>query len=247
MSSNERLRGAIFEAGLTPGTLAEQVGVDPKTVDRWITTGRSPHRTHRLTTARILGRDDVYLWPDTAQDRQSLTAAQSELVTLYPNRGAVPHDMWFSLGRSARESIDILAFAASFLHDGLPGFTDLLAERARAGVRVRLLIGDPESPAVALRGKEEGIDGSLGHRCTLSWKYLRPYLSTPGIEARMHGCTLYNSIFRFDEDILVNCHSYGAPASQSAILHLRRITGGRLFSHYMQGFDQTWDVATPHP
>lgn len=122
----------------------------------------------------------------------------------------------------------------------MPGFTDLLADRARAGVRVRLLFGDPESEAVALRGEEEGIGGLLGSRCALSWRYLQPYFDVPGIEARKHGATLYNSLFRFDDTVLVNAHAYGAPASHSPVLHIQRVPGGRLFSHYLTSFDCIW-------
>lgn len=247
MKTNERLRGAIVSAGLTPADLAERVEVDPKTVERWITTGRAPHRSHRLKAAQVLGQDDVYLWPETANTRQAVSAAQAELVTMYPNRGAVPVEEWFRLAREAKESIDLLAFAASFMHDGIPGFTELVAERARAGVRVRLLFGDPTSPAVALRGDEEGIGGLLASRCALSWAYLQPYLATPGIEARQHGATLYNSLFRFGDTVLVNTHAYGAPASHSPVLHIQRIPGGRLFTHYANSFDRIWDKAELTP
>lgn len=243
MSTNERLRGAILQANHTTTTLAETIGVDPKTVERWVSKGRAPHRTHRLKAAHLLGKDDVWLWPETANTRQAVSAAQAELVTMYPNRGAVPIETWFDLARNARESIDLLAFAASFLHDGIPGFTDLLAERAEAGVRVRLLFGDPESAAVALRGEEEGIGSLLGSRCSLSWAYLKPYLDVPGIEARQHGATLYNSLFRFDDGVLVNAHAYGAPASHSPVLHIQRVPGGRLFTHYITSFDRTWGGA----
>jgi len=110
------------------------------------------------------------LWPGTAEEPQSFRAAQAELVELFPNRGAVPKALWEHLAREAVESIDLLAFAGSFLHDALPGFTELLAERARAGTRVRLLFGDPTSEAGALRGEEEGIGDLLGKRCELSWR-----------------------------------------------------------------------------
>lgn len=244
MGTNERLRGAILQAGMTTQDVAERVGVDPKTVERWISTGRAPHRGHRIKAAQVLGQDDVFLWPATANDHQAVGAAQAELVTLYPNRGAVPAETWTSLAENARESIDLLAFAASFMHDALPGFTDLLAERARAGVRVRLLFGDPASQAVAIRGQEEGIGDLLASRCALSWAYLKPLLSVPGVEGRQHGATLYNSLFRFDETALVNPHAFGAPASHSPVLHLQRVPGGRLFSHYVKSYERVWDSAT---
>lgn len=241
--SNERLRGAILGAGLSLTDVAAHVEVDPKTVERWVSLGRVPHRTHRLKTAHLLKSDDVFLWPTTAGDPKTANASQAELVTLYPNRGAVPVETWTQLLSGARESIDLLAYAASFLHDGIPGFAETLVDKARQGVRVRLLFGDPEAPAVALRGEEEGIGDLLGARCRLSWGYLAPILRTPGLEARQHGTTLYNSIFRFDNTLLANAHTIGAPASHSPVLHLQRVPGGRLFTHYMSGFEYTWDRA----
>ncbi|WP_197682482.1 helix-turn-helix transcriptional regulator [Jiangella sp. DSM 45060] len=40
---NERLRSRITAAGLTLDDIATHVEVDPKTVERWITTDRVPH------------------------------------------------------------------------------------------------------------------------------------------------------------------------------------------------------------
>lgn len=242
--SNERLRGAILGAGLTLADVATHIEVDPKTVERWVSTGRVPHRTHRLKTAQLLKADDVFLWPTTAADPKTTNASAAELVTLYPNRGAVPAETWMHLLEGARVSVDLLAYAASFLHDGTPDFTETLIEKAHQGVRVRLLFGDPASPAVVLRGDEEGIGDLLAARCQLSWGYLAPMLDSPGVEARKHGCTLYNSIFRFDDTVLANAHTIGAPASHSPVLHLQRVPGGRLFTHYMSGFEYTWDRAT---
>jgi hypothetical protein len=240
--TNERLRAAITSAGLNLQTFSEQVGVDPKTVERWITTDRLPHRTHRISAAAVLGKSDGFLWPATESDRISRSATEAELVRLYPSRGAIDAQTWLELAGQAKESIDLLAFAASFLHDSIPGFVDLLADRSRNGVRVRFLFGNPDSDAVALRGREEGIDDLMAARCRLTWKYLAPVIETNRIPARMHGTTLYASIFRFDDVLLANPHAYGASASQSPVLHINRIPGGRLFSHYLDSFERIWST-----
>jgi hypothetical protein len=52
-------------------------------------------------------------------------------------------------------------------------------------------------------------------------------------------------LYRFDQDLLVNTHAYGAPAGLSPILHLRRVPGGRIWDQFMQSFDKTWDSAEP--
>lgn len=245
--SNERLRAAIVASDHSLAAVSEQIGVDRKTAERWITTGRVPHRTHRLALAQLLGTDDVFLWPETATDVRTQSASEAEFVALYPNRGSITLDTWTSLIMAATEAIDVLAFAASFMHDAIPDFDALLTDRARQGVRVRLLLGDPDSDAVLTRGKEEGIGDLLAARCRLAWNYMQPLLGTPGVEARAHGVTLYNSIFRFDSTLLANAHTYGSPASHSPVLHLHRIPGGRLFDHYMRGFERTWAASHDVP
>jgi hypothetical protein len=60
----------------------------------------------------------------------------------------------------------------------------------------------------------------------LSLAYLDEAIGIPGVELRLHTTTLYNSIYRFDGDMLVNAHAYGSPAAQSPVLHLRHLPGG---------------------
>ncbi|MGB5952640.1 MAG: DUF5919 domain-containing protein, partial [Ornithinimicrobium sp.] len=191
--TNERLRSAILiDAGLTFQQFGEQLGVDPKTVERWVTKDRIPHRTHRINASAHLGKTDIYLWPSTGDNAQAQSATRSEFIDLHPSRGAVPTGTWTDLIDSAQESLDILAFAGSFLHDSIPEFTERLAARAKGGVRVRLLFGDPDSEAVARRGREEGIGESMRERCNLTWRYIAPLTrNNRDIEARKHGSTLY--------------------------------------------------------
>jgi hypothetical protein len=245
METNERLRAAITDAGMTSQALGDVLEVDPKTVDRWISTNRVPHRRHRQAAAAELGKEEHFLWPDAFSEGRSQAATAAELVAVHPNRGSVPPGTWEALIGGSVESIDLLAFAATFVHDTIPDIDDLLAERANSGTRIRLLFGDPDSAAVALRGVEEGIGDSLAARCKLTWRYFKPLLGLPGIEARAHESTLYTSIFRFDDELLANHHTYGAPANHSPVMHLHRIPGGRMFDHQIKGFERVWEAARP--
>jgi hypothetical protein len=116
--ANERLRSCITGTRLTIPDVAAQVGVDPKTVERWIVLGRVPHRSHRWATASLLGTDEAYLWPEIADNRRTQAASAAELVTLYTNRGAVPGALWRSLLEAATGNIDVLVFSGLFLPDG---------------------------------------------------------------------------------------------------------------------------------
>lgn len=239
--ANERLRATIAAKGHTTQTVAEHVGVDPKSVERWITKDRVPHRGHRWKTAELLGADEVYLWPSVAPEAK--TASTAELVTFYPHRGAVPAPLWSSLIANATSQIEILVYAGLFLFDSHPDLADQLADKAKAGAQVRVLLGDPDSATVRQRGDEEGIGGDLAARARISHRYLEPALGTPGVELRLHDTILYNSIYRFDNDMLVNPHVLGAPAGQNPVLHFRYVPGGRTFRHYMRSFDYAWDRA----
>ncbi len=244
IGTNERLRGTIASAGLRPSELAEAVGVDPKTIERWITKGRMPHRVHRMAVARRLDVDEGYLWPELLTTPATQSASMAELLQLHPARSAVPTDLWRQLITSAREAMDLLVYAGTFLfeqHD----LTAAIRDRAAQGVRVRILLGDETTPAVRLRAEEEGTVGGLEGRIQLHRRYLRDVLGLPGVELRNHGTTLYNSIYRFDQDLLVNSHAYGAPAAQSPVLHLKRVPGGRLWDHYMRSFEEVWKIAEP--
>jgi hypothetical protein len=242
--ANERLRSCITGARLTIPDVAEQIGVDPKTVERWIILGRVPHRSHRWATASLLATDEAYLWPEIADDKRTQAASAAELVTLHPNRGAVPGALWRSLIDGAATHIDVLVFSGLFLPDGYPEVAKLLANTAKQGTKVRLALGDPDSEAVRLRGEEERIGDGLAARVRLSLIYLQDAVSASDVEVRFHATTLYNSIYRFDDDMLVNAHVYGAPAAHSPVLHLRRLPGGRLFDHYQASFERVWEQAS---
>lgn len=146
---------------------------------------------------------------------------------------------------SSHEHVDILVYAGLFLSDGRADLPTLLRAKAEEGVTIRLLFGNPDSEVVARRGAEEQVGAAMAARIRLSMSYMQPAFEVRGVEARVHETTLYNSIFRFDDDLLVNTHAYGAVAAKSPVMHVRRIAGGRLFSHYMESFERVWEEAGP--
>lgn len=67
---NRVVQIAMAEAGETADSIAAQVGVDPKTVARWVTQGRIPQTRHRARVAEILKRDVFDLWPDAQRRKE---------------------------------------------------------------------------------------------------------------------------------------------------------------------------------
>lgn len=243
--ANERLRSTIASAGLSFETLAETIGVDPKTVTRWVAAGRLPHPTHRRAAAKAMQRDETYLWPELLSDARAAAAGEAEVIRVYPTRGVVPLELWLSLITGATKELGLLAYAGLFLLDNNPDITERIIDRAAAGVRVRILLADPTSAQVRARGHEEGIGEGLRGRVEVVQAYLAPALGTAGVEVRRHTTTLYNSIFRSDGSMLVNMHMYGSGAPANPVMHLRQVPGGRLFDSYQRSFDKVWDVGVP--
>lgn len=237
----------MLRGGVSVEELAEACEVDPKTVERWISHNRVPHRRHRWAAAQRLGTDETYLWPDVLAkgDGRLAEASRSELTEVYPDRASIPRDTWLRLLTGTQEHMDVLVYSGTFFAQTQPRVAAMLAERVSAGVQVRLCFGDPESQAVAVRDQEEGLGGTMGAKIRASLTYYRDLVRFDGCEIRLHATTLYNSIFRYDDELIVNAHVYGEPASLNPALHFRKLDGGTLFAHYTASFDRVWSEAVP--
>lgn len=230
--------------GWTYATLAEKTEVDPKSVERWVNQGRIPRRATAVQAAETLGEDVHALWPALRQARAA-RAVSPELVALYDQRADVPVSRFTDLFAQAREHIDVLVYAAVFLHEAYPRLNDLLRERAAEGCSIRIALGDADSENVRQRGEEERFGHGIESRCRLALMHYRPLVGVPGIEIRTHGTTLYNSLYRADDQLLVNAHVWGANAFAVPVWHLRRNGAGGLFDTYAYSFDSVWATATP--
>ncbi|MFE3182779.1 XRE family transcriptional regulator [Streptomyces violascens] len=236
---NERLRSVLAQRGMSPESLAEACEVDPKTVGRWL-GGRVPHARHRFSVAQYLRVEESFLWPAPQRGSRQPSVVGAELVGAFQNRASVPREMWLSLLREAETEIAVLVFSGTFFAQSNPHVAKMLAERAVNGVRVRLCFGDPTGQAVAVRGREEGIGDTLAAKIRASLTYYRPLLPQAGCEVRLHDTTLYTSLFRYDDTLLVNPHVYGQPASANPLLHLKRADSAGWFDTYAESFNTVW-------
>src|SRR5258707_884047 len=159
--ANERLRVVLLEHGLTPAMLGDRLGVDHKTVERWI-AGRIPYRKYRYAVAAQLMVDESYLWPDALSREQVAVASDSEVLAIWPRRSDMPREIWERLFAGAEREIGVLVYAGLFLSEDA-SLKKILAEKARAGVRLRMLLGDPDSQQFAMRGADEWV----GAACAL--------------------------------------------------------------------------------
>lgn len=240
---NERLRDAIEANGLTLEELAEAVDVDPKTVGRWITTGRAPYRRYRQAVAAKLKERESYLWPDALSAAERNRASESEIVKVYPHRSAVPPDLWDRLLAAATSQVDILVYVGMFLTEK-PGLLTLLEKKALDGAQIRLLFGDRDSNAVIQRSLDEGIGKyTISAKIDHALAHFEPIADVPNVEIRTHGTVLYNSIYRFDDEMIINPHVYAKVAPHAPALHLRQLADGDMFTTYADSFDAVWESA----
>jgi transcriptional regulator with XRE-family HTH domain len=230
----------MLRAGLHTETLAEAAQVSTKTVERWLHGDVTPYPRTRYRVAAILQEDESYLWPG-AVDHAALKGA--ELVAAYPRRADVPRHLWIELLRQTGRNVDVLAFAGLFLTEEHPEWVPLLAARAKAGARLRLLLGDPAGVQLAARDAENKIGGGgVAGRVAAVLSHYKPLAGVA--EVRLHDTPLYNSIYRFDDDMLVNTHVYGLLAAYTPVLHLRRVDGA-YFNTYLESFERVWASARP--
>ncbi|MGH9117244.1 MAG: helix-turn-helix domain-containing protein [Acidimicrobiales bacterium] len=241
--ANERLRAALLSNGFGIQEASANLGVDRKTVERWI-SGRVPYRKHQYALAAMLGVDLSYLWPDSRSGDEINALGQAEVVAFYAHRSVVPVDEWMTMFDQARSNLDVLVFSAFWLSE-LSAFHRLLRDKAKAGLAIRIMLGEPSCSEVTQRGTDEGIGAAMANKVRNAIVNYGDLPTLDGIEFRLHGTTLYNSLYRADDEMLVNTHIYGVGAYLAPVLHLQRVPGADLFTTYLDCFERVWSSARP--
>jgi 8-oxo-dGTP pyrophosphatase MutT (NUDIX family) len=112
----------------------------------------------------------------------------------------------------ATTHLDMLVHSGMFYSQIQPQISATLTAMAARGVHVRLCFGDPEGASAALRDREERIGGTLSAKVRSSLCYYRELVGVGGIEIRLHDTTLYASLWRYDDEMLINPQSGHTPA-----------------------------------
>jgi transcriptional regulator with XRE-family HTH domain len=238
---NELLRRFLLQGGLREDDVAAHLGVDPKTVRRWL-NGRVPYPHNRAAIADLLGAEESDLWPG-ASGTFTARIRPDELSTVYPHRWAVPREVWTRFFGSAGREIGILNYSALFLAEDT-GILRLLTEKGQAGVNIRIALGDPGSSNAALRGDED-IGGAVPAKIRKALALYQSVAEVENVEIRLHQTVLYNSIYRADNQLIVNQHAYGIPAAHAPVFCLRDAGGGEMIALYRDSFELVWAEATP--
>jgi transcriptional regulator with XRE-family HTH domain len=218
--ANDNLRAALQQAGLTADDLAEIVTVDVRTVRRWL-SGRTPYPRQRGKVARALDATEHNLWPETAAAAPRTTAATpTDLIAAYTTTDDPDVPDWKALMRAATDRIELLGDTLIPIL-GTPGVPELLAAKAAHGCEVRILILDPG-------------------------RHLAPLLEQSGIHIRVLEAPAHQTIYRFDEQLLLILHLLDEDDQPGPLLHLRHAAEGGLFDRIEEHYHHLWeDVSQP--
>ncbi|WP_406258954.1 helix-turn-helix domain-containing protein [Streptomyces nigra] len=227
INGNERLRAAMVAANVTIEGLADHLGIDPKSVDRWLNTDRTPHARNAEAAAKYLRADAYHLWPRLGERHRSMPTAQDEVVACYPMRSTVPYGLWRSTLAGAETVIDLAVSNLLFLADAVWDLPTLLADKASAGVRVRLVT--PQHPAGPITGLGD-VFPSL--------------LTVPGLRLSTHP-GLRADVLRADDDLLVTTPIDALTPALAPVLHLRRLGPAPMTGGYLATLDHLFATATP--
>jgi hypothetical protein len=236
----------MLRAGLDAPGLAAAVGVDVKTVGRWL-AGRMPHQRTRLSVAVVLGEDVSELWPLARPDLVPGAEATGEVVAAWAHRADIPDPVWTGLLTGATNHIDLLGYAYPFIAELMPDTVQRIADKARTGVRIRMAFADPDCSHVTERDALEQIGGTLAGRIRNALSFLESLHGLDGVEIGLHTVHLYNSVFRFDGQMIVTPHLYQARGYQHPALQLRHRSEHGVFAAYARQFEQIWRTTTPYP
>jgi hypothetical protein len=155
--------------------------------------------------------------------------------------------VWWQLFCDAKAHVDLLGYALLHLPENHSRLVDLLRGKAAAGCAIRIAVADPDSANVARRDEEERLGGTLSARIRTSLHYLDPLCDCDGAELRYHDTPMYNSVFRFDDDMLVTPHVYGRPGRLAPLLHLHCRQEDGIFANYLTHVEDVWAAAVPLP
>lgn len=168
--------------------------------------------------ARVLNESEEALWPQTRPD----------------------------LAAGAKEKIDIVGYAYPFVFELLPDAAEIIAQKCRNGAQVRLAFADPDSAHVAERDALEQMNGTLAGRIQNALSMLGELDSVSGCQVGLHSVHLYNSVFRFDDQMIVTPYLIRARGYQHTAFHLRRLSSHGIFSSFADQVEQLWGSVAPY-
>lgn len=247
---NTALKRAMAEKKIGARQLARQVGVTPKTVERWISNAEYvPFARNRADVSAYLGVEEDMLWPRAVRTALK-TGPDREVVAMYPYRSACPKAVWAELVSAATQDLVFAGYTNYFLFLDQPHFHLTLRQKLEEGVRVRFLLGDPEAEITRAREQLEQSALSVSMRIRITLENLAKVGAHERLEVRYSAPEdatnhISLSVFRMDHDALVTPHLARLVGHDSPMMHLRRREERGMFDRFAEHAEELWANGRP--
>ncbi|WP_327147829.1 hypothetical protein [Nocardia sp. NBC_01329] len=90
------------------------------------------------------------------------------------------------------------------------------------------------------------MQGTLPGRIRNALSMLGPLADTSGCRIGLHSTHLYNSVFKFDNQMIVTPYLVRARGYQHPALHLRKLSAHGMFASFEDQVEQIWGAVTPY-
>ncbi|MFF3251147.1 helix-turn-helix domain-containing protein [Actinacidiphila glaucinigra] len=168
-----------------------------------------------------------------------------EIVEVFPQRSQVPRELWTRLIDGARSEILLGGYTNYFFWTEHAHFSETLKRKAEDGVRVRILVGNPDHEVTQRREQVENAPFTVSTRIRMTLDELTKLGPIPGIETRFSNTNadahVSRSIFRFDREALVSEHIADRLGHGSLTFHLKRLQDSGPFDQYVAHAEHLWD------
>lgn len=172
-----------------------------------------------------------------------------EIIDVFTRRSDVPRELWDRLIASAKSEITLGGYTNYFFWTEQSNFSETIRTKAEAGVRVRILLGNPDGDVTRRREQIENAPLTLTTRINITLGELAKLGPVPGIDVRYSEINaeahVSRSIFRFDREALVSEHIADRLGHGSLTFHLRRLHDNGPFDQYAAHLEHLWDGGTP--
>lgn len=238
----QRFDQLLLEMGMSQDKFCVELEIEPKSLRGWRDGTVRPRAASMTKVAEHFGVQLFEIFPEYGTPK---SLAFAEVSNAWAHRCDSPKDFWWQFFEEAEDQIDLLGYAMQFLHEDHKDFVALLRDKAQNGCRIRIVMADPQSVAAKDRDQEEGLRGGLIARIGTSLTYFEPVIGVSNIEIRSQGFPMYNSIFRFDDDMLVTPHLYHKPGRLAPLFHLHSGEGDGIFNTYLGSFEEVFTDCKP--
>src|SRR5262245_18803900 len=246
VTSNQPLRDAMAAARLDIEGVAAELGVDPKTVQRWL-AGRTPRPRHRWALASLLHAQDEALWPGASASLTGAAArpygADAEVSRVFASQADAEDEIRLLASNASEIDLRILRGLGLIALNGSLLRPAVVAARQ---VRLRVLLLDPDTEAAKRRADEIGepleVFTAGSH---LVQARLRELDQRPGVDLEIRTyqeMPVWRTI-RIDETILVSSFDQEWEGRESPML--MPTPGGMLHRGFRRGFEVAWQAAQP--